>query len=112
MDSLPADERPPVCPECEGSMRPHVVLFGEGLDEHALLVAYEKAAVCDVCIVVGTSAMVYPAMHIPEIARREGSYVIEVNLEETPLTANSDVSLFGKAAEILPLLLRTENEDK
>lgn len=112
LDSLPADERPPVCPECEDSMRPHVVLFGEGLDEDALLTAYEKAADCDVCIVVGTSALVYPAMHIPEIAKREGAFLIEVNLEETPFTPQADVSLFGKAGEVLPLLLRTENEDK
>jgi NAD-dependent deacetylase len=107
LDSLPAEERPPVCPECGDSMRPHVVLFGEGLDEDALLLAYEKAADCDVCIVVGTSALVYPAMHIPEIAKREGAFLIEVNLDETPFTPKADVSLFGKAGEILPLLLRT-----
>lgn len=112
LDSLPAKERPPVCPECEDPMRPHVVLFGEGLDDDALLMAYEKAAVCDVCIVVGTSALVYPAMYIPEIAKREGAFLIEVNLEETPITPKADVSLFGKAGEILPLLLRTEDYDK
>lgn len=106
LDSLPAEERPPVCPECEDSMRPHVVLFGEALDEDALLIAYERAAACDVCIVVGTSAQVYPAMHIPEIAKRGGAVLIEVNLEETPLTSKADVSLFGKAGEILPVLFK------
>jgi NAD-dependent deacetylase len=83
-------------------MRPHVVLFGEALDEAALLAAYEKAADCDVCVVVGTSALVYPAMHIPEIAKSAGALLIEVNLEETPLTAKADISLFGKAGEIIP----------
>lgn len=100
--TLPEDERPPSCPVCEDSMRPHVVLFGEGLDEVALLTAYERAAACDVCIVVGTSALVYPAMYIPEIAKREGAFLIEVNLEETPLTSKADISLFGKAGEIVP----------
>lgn len=112
LDDVGDDERPPVCSECFDSMRPHVVLFGEALDEDALLKAYERAAACDVCIVVGTSAQVYPAMHVPEIAKREGAFLIEVNLEETPLTPKADVSLFGKAGEILPLLLRTENEDR
>lgn len=100
--TLPENERPPNCPVCDDSMRPHVVLFGEGLDEDALLTAYERAAACDVCIVVGTSALVYPAMYIPEIAKREGAILIEVNLEETPLTSKADISLFGKAGELLP----------
>lgn len=103
---IDADERPPVCSECFDSMRPNVVLFGEGLDEDALLNAYERAADCDACIVVGTSALVYPAMYIAEIAKREGAFLIEVNLEETPLTSKADVSLFGNAGEILPALFK------
>lgn len=105
---VPDDERPPVCPECFDSMRPNVVLFGEGLDEDALLRAYEKAADCDACIVVGTSALVYPAMNIAEIARREGEFLIEVNVEETPLTSKALVSIFGKAGEILPVLFEQQ----
>ncbi|MBX3288310.1 MAG: hypothetical protein KF855_03100 [Acidobacteria bacterium] len=70
--------------------------------------AYEKAAACDVCIVVGTSAVVYPANMIPRIAKREGAFVIEINPEETELTASADVSIRGKAAEVLPKLLNCE----
>ncbi len=99
------DERPPLCPECFDSMRPNVVLFGEALDEDGLLEAYEKAAECDVCIVVGTSAVVYPANMIPKIAKREGATVIEINPEETELTGFADVSIRCNAAEVLPTLL-------
>ncbi len=102
------DERPPVCSECFDSMRPNVVLFGEALDEDALLKAYEKAAACDLCIVVGTSAVVYPANMIPKIAKREGAFVIEINPEETELTASVDISVRGNAAEVLPTLLVKE----
>lgn len=105
---IPEDERPPVCPDCFDSMRPNVVLFGEALDDDALLHAYESAAACDVCIVVGTSAVVYPANQIPIIAKREGAVVIEVNPEETELTASVDVSIRGKAAEVLPIILGDE----
>lgn len=105
---IPEEERPPVCPECGDSMRPHVVLFGEGLDDDNLLAAYEKAAACDVCIVAGTSAVVYPANMIPRIAKREGAFVIEINPEETELTDSADVSIRGKAAEVLPKLLTCE----
>lgn len=105
---IPEEDRPPVCPECDDSMRPNVVLFGEGLDEDNLLTTYEKAAACDVCIVVGTSAVVYPANMIPRIAKREGAFLIEINPEETELTASADVSIRGKAAEVLPKLLNCE----
>ena len=99
------DKRPPICPECSDSMRPDVVLFGESLDEDALQTAYDKAATCDVCIVVGTSAVVYPAANIPLIANREGAFVIEINPQETDLTPLVDLSLRGAAGEILPELL-------
>jgi NAD-dependent deacetylase len=105
LDSLPPEERPPVCPVCGDSMRPHVVLFGEILNEDDLIEAYERAAECEVCVVAGTSGLVYPAMHIPVIAKREGAFLVEVNLEGTPLSSRTDVSLLGKAGEILPLLL-------
>lgn len=105
---IDAEERPPVCSECFDSMRPNVVLFGETLDEDALLKAYEKAAACDVCIVVGTSAVVYPANQIPGIAKRYGATVIEINPEETELTAMVDISIRGTAAEVLPIFLAEE----
>lgn len=110
LDEIGEDERPPVCPECFDSMRPNVVLFGEALDDNALLQAFEKATACDVCIVVGTSAAVYPANQLPIIAKREGAPVIEINAEETELTASVDVSIRGKAAELLPIILAEEEK--
>lgn len=103
--SLPNETRPPECIECGAAMRPNVVLFGETLEENDLTTAYEKAAVCDVCIVVGTSAVVYPANIIPRIAKREGAFLIEVNPEETELTSLADESFRDTACKILPHLL-------
>ncbi len=103
--TLPEDERPPVCPACADSMRPHVVLFGEALNEDDLLDSYEMAAQCDVCIVVGTSAVVYPANYIPQISKREGAFLIEVNPEETELTHAFDVSIRTTACDALPEIL-------
>ena len=56
-------------------------------------------------LVVGTSAVVQPAASLPMIARRRGAYVVEVNLEPTPLTSLVHESHHGMAAEILPALL-------
>jgi len=99
---IPSDERPPVCPECFDSMRPDVVLFGEAMPVQAVYEAQKSAENCDVCIVVGTSALVYPAAELPLIAKRAGAIIIEINPEETALSEQSDISLRGKAAEILP----------
>lgn len=109
---IDADERPPVCSDCFDSMRPNVVLFGEPLDDDALLRAYEKASACDVCIVVGTSAVVYPANQIPRIAKRDGASLIEINPERTDLTELCDISIRGTATEVLPAILcQKENRE-
>ena len=98
------DDHEPACLACANPMRPDVVLFGEMLPAGAFEQAAAKAAVCELCFVVGTSAVVYPAAAIPEIARAAGAYVVEVNPERTPLSDRSDEVLTGNAGDILPLL--------
>ena len=107
IDALPSDERPPVCPECSDAMRPNVVLFGEMLDENAVAAAYEAASTCELCLVVGTSAVVYPANQIPSIARRQGASVIEVNPEETALSSMARISIRAAAGEAVPQIFET-----
>ena len=94
----------PACKDCGGHLRPDVVLFGEMLPPGAYENAALRAAECDLCFVVGTSAVVYPAALIPEVAHAAGAYVVEVNPERTPLSSSCDEVVTGKAGEILPLL--------
>jgi len=94
----------PVCVECGAALRPDVVLFGEMLPAGAFEAAAVKAAECELCFVVGTSAIVYPAASIPEIAQASGAYLVEVNPERTPLSDVCDEVLMGKAGEVLALL--------
>jgi len=101
---LSGAKRPEACLECGDSLRPDVVLFGELLPPGAFELAAERAASCDVCIVVGTSGLVYPAAGLPEIARSAGAYLCEVNPEPTPLSRLCNEMLMGKAGEVLPLL--------
>jgi NAD-dependent deacetylase len=49
--------------------------------------------------------VVYPAAGLIPLAKSRGARVIEINLEETPLSPRVDWSYRGKAGEILPLLL-------
>lgn len=94
----------PACRDCGGQLRPHVVWFGESLDSAILEAAWQAAAQCRVMLVVGTSAVVQPAAGLASVAKQAGAFVVEVNLEPTPNSREVDVSLMGKAGEILPQL--------
>jgi NAD-dependent SIR2 family protein deacetylase len=54
---------------------------------------------------VGTSAVVYPAASLIPLARKAKAKVIEINLDETPMSFIVDAALRGKSGEILPRLL-------
>ena len=101
---LDAAVRPPVCAECGGLMRPDVVLFGEIVPGGVFELARRRAAEADVCFVVGTSALVYPAALLPEVAKLAGAFLVEVNPERTPLSDACDTVIEGRAGEVLPLL--------
>ena len=95
----------PRCARCGGPVRPDVVWFGEALDPEVMEAAFDAARSADVCLVVGTSALVHPAAAVPEVTLRGGGVVVEVNLEPTPLTPLAAVSLRGAAGQILPALI-------
>ncbi len=95
----------PKCPECGSMLRPDVVLFGEPLPVDVIKEAQQSSASCEVFIAVGTSAVVQPAASLPFIAKANGAYVLEINKEETPLTAAADETIFGESGKILPLLV-------
>ena len=90
---------------CGRLMRPDVVWFGEPLPEKAVAEAERASREAGLFLVVGTSAVVYPAASFPLLARSSGGRVIEVNVEETPLTSVADLSIRGAAAEVLPRLV-------
>ena len=96
--------RPEACRDCGNAVRPDVVLFGEMLPAGAFEFAAERAAGCELCLVIGTSGLVYPAAGLPEIATSAGAFVCEVNPEPTPLSSLCDAVISGKAGEVLPEL--------
>jgi NAD-dependent deacetylase len=95
---------PPHC-ECGFLARPGVVWFGESLPIAIWAAAERATAACDVLIVVGTSALVYPAAGLIGLAKSAGAKVIEVNLEPTPVSALVDCRVSGPAGHVLPELL-------
>ncbi len=101
---VPLPSLPPRC-ACGALQRPDVVWFGEALPTDAIGKAWNAAEACDIMLVVGTSALVQPAASLPMVAKAHGAYVVEVNLEPTPVTSCADESHHGKAGEVLPRLL-------
>ncbi len=94
-DNVMLDVIPPKC-ECEGILKPDVVLFGEPIPPDAIREAFQESSLCDVLLVIGTSAIVMPASQIPLIAKQNGATIIEINRERTILTSSiSDIFLEG-----------------
>lgn len=91
----------PKC-KCGGLIRPDVVWFGEYLPQDEFLESEKSAREADIFIIVGTSAIVYPAASIIFVAKQSGAYIIEINIEKTEITSIADRYFFGKAGEILP----------
>ncbi len=96
----------PKCGACGGLLKPDVVMFGETIPSYALLEASARAQKCDVMIVVGTSAQVFPAAELPFTAKERGAYIIECNTEPTDFTRLvTNTFLEGPAGVTLPALV-------
>ena len=102
----PAIEVEPPVHDCGGLIRPDIVWFGEALPDEPWRKSVEATEAADVMVVVGTSAIVYPAAGLPELALARGTVVIEVNPEPTPLSASATISIRQPASQALPGLLQ------
>ena len=99
---------PPHCPKCGGIVKTDGVAFGEPIPSDVAHQSLEEALKCDLMLICGTSAVVYPFANLPRAARQKGAAtIIEINAEPTPLTAEmvSDYLIQGKTGEILPRLV-------
>jgi NAD-dependent deacetylase len=104
---------PPPCPHCGRAMvRPSVVWFGEMLPRAELDEAQQIVNATDLMLVIGTSAMVYPAAEMPLIAARHGAKLIEVNPNASEISRGVDVWLQGAAGEVLPRIVELVLKDE
>jgi len=87
---------------CGGKLRPDIVWFGESLPQQAWERANAAADRAEVILVVGTSAVVYPAA---ALAMRTSAFVAEINPEATAITNRVDCVVRETAANALPRLL-------
>ncbi|MDD5311515.1 MAG: NAD-dependent deacylase [Dehalococcoidia bacterium] len=117
---------PPRCPYCQGIVKTDTVAFGESIPQDVADMSLEEVWKCDLMLICGTSAVVYPFANLPRIARQSryedhwkaeaglgavasspSVKIIEINGEPTPLTAEgiSDYIITGKTGEILPQIV-------
>jgi NAD-dependent deacetylase len=89
---------------CGGRFRPDIVWFGEALPTNVWRKAEAAAARADVILVIGTSAVVYPAAALATHYNKR-AFVAEINPEVTAISDRVDCVLRGTAAELLPQLL-------
>lgn len=93
------------CQACGGPLRPAVVWFGENLPDEALATAVHELQACDLAIVIGTSAEVYPAARLPSLVKSHGGKLIVINVESTSHSDVADVFLLGAASYYIPKLV-------
>lgn len=120
------EQLPPLCNKCGSPIKGDVVHFNEPIPSDVARESLEEASRCDLMLICGTSAVVYPFAQLPRIARQRqvererkmesglsfvkseaAAMIIEVNAEPTPLTVEgiSDYLFQGRTAEILPKIV-------
>ncbi len=103
-EQVPIDPLPPLC-RCGAILRPGIVWFGEMLPIDQWERAMNAARRADVFMAIGTSALVYPAAGLVQVARQSGARVVIVNPDPTPADELAEWILRGPAGEFLPRLL-------
>jgi NAD-dependent deacetylase len=118
-EEISLDELPPRC-ECGAALKYDVVHFKEPIPSDVMEESEKEASRCDLMLICGTSAVVYPFANLPRMARfhsgvtgldvighKANVKIIEVNADPTPLTREgvSDYLIQGKTGEILPRIV-------
>jgi NAD-dependent deacetylase len=103
-------EEIPVCRDCGGILKPDIVMFGEQLPLNVLEEASRRAIASDLCLVIGSTLIVYPAALIPEYAVQTGSRLVIINLSETPMDSKAEVIINARAGETMASVMRHYKE--
>ena len=104
----------PQCPACSAYLKPNIVLFGEGV--RSLAEIEELIFGCEVLLVIGTSAQVYPAAGLPTAVKQRGGMVFEFNKEQAlggavfgGASVITDWFFQGDVVKTLPMLYEAVN---
>ena len=119
LEKLLAEDRlPPYCKRCNGVLKSDIVHFHEAIPADVSSASQQEVGKCDVMLICGTSAVVYPFAMLPRIAKqypsKQKTIIVEINAEPTPLTQEgiSDYIIQGKTGTILPKIVEEVKKKK
>jgi len=98
IEAILHSEGVPKC-ECGGTIKPDVVLYEEGVDQHTIQRSVYHISNADVLIIGGTSLTVYPAAGL--IDYYNGNKLVLINKSVTPMDSRADLVISGPIGEIL-----------
>jgi NAD-dependent deacetylase len=91
----------PDCAACGGLVKTATISFGQPMPEAPMLRAQQEVLAADLCIVLGSSLVVYPAAGFPELAKRNGARLAIVNRQETGLDDIADLVIRRGIGDVL-----------
>lgn len=92
---VPLENIPPLCPKCNGVLKPDFVFFKEPIPKEAFEKSIYYSQNADVMLVIGTTGEIMPASELPLLAKQNGAAIIEINIEPSNYT-NSITDIFLK----------------
>ena len=95
----------PYC-ECQGIIKPNVVLYGEMLNQETLFASIKAIEAADLLLVSGTSLVVYPAAGL--IEHYHGNKLVIINLTETNFDSQADLVIHAPLEEVFTQLRKEE----
>jgi NAD-dependent deacetylase len=93
------------CTDCDGPVKPDVVLFGEFLPERAMAEAEALAARADLMLCVGSSLEVYPVAGLPSVTLGRGGRLAVITKGPTPFDPDATVRMDGDVVADLEAVL-------
>ena len=91
----------PYCDECSGMLKPETISFGQSMPQDKMAASISFADACDLCIVLGSSLVVYPAASIPARAVEAGAKLMIINRDETALDQHADLVVHESVGKAL-----------
>jgi NAD-dependent deacetylase len=95
----------PRCPQCEGILKPDIILMEEQLPARTWLKAVEASRSCDTMIVIGSSLEVVPVANLPMQAVDHGANLIIINKSHTYIDVRADIVFHEDLIDIVPTIV-------
>ncbi len=95
----------PYCDGCSGVLKPDTISFGQPMPQDKMELAFKYAEQCEVCLVLGSSLVVYPAASVPTHALRSGATLIIINRDPTPLDSEAEITIHDSLGNVLPKIV-------